>query len=1124
MLERLVRCCGVAAVATLLAAGSAFAQATGKVQGRVVEAETGAPLSGATVQVLGTARGAVTGDDGFYFINEVPAGVHTLTAEYIGHRTVQLSEQRVLAGQTMTLNFELPTAAIEVEPLVVVGERNPLVPRDQVSSKSIVTGQRIDALPLDNAASIAVLQPGLIVTNQGRTIRGSRPNEEAVYIDGVITRRYGTGEAEPIELPTNALEEVSVTTGGIGAEFSDAQSGVVNYVTRSGGANLNGSFQIFSDFVGPQDWKTGLTRIEATLGGPLWADQQLSFFIAGTAEGQKYQPLNDGWNDVPILLNDGFATIPDDDRIASHFGMQPGDRATFSLPRTSNTADASDSVAVTFPNFTAWDNGANLPFNPSDEYTALAKLTWAGLGGGSNLDFSWKRERDQDINLGLGNIYNPQGFNGVFSVGDVFTLGGYFLLQQTANSALALDLKASYQRYFDQTGPLDPDFLNDSKDPFLGFNFGNLEFLVDDDEFPASRVLMEGARSNAFPAESLMIFPGRSDLRNSNSFAGVADPLRLNPYGLLSDFPIRGYGAGGTTGLSYQREKNWVFSGALDWQAGRYLRFKGGGDVAFIDLESMFVPLESSRGTPEVYDPVRGGLYTTGRLDLGDVVIDAGLRWDYFAPNGDFPRVPGFVFNVPDSLKADFRTLQPYDPENPRTLEQRLVRLEDCGGEVTAPERTREDGTVVCKPNFIEADTKSEISPRLGVSFPVTVKSTFRLSYSHNVQTPPLGSSDFGVVAGQFGYFRNIYDDLAGGRANTNTDYGRDIDLPRTVTFEAGYRQLIGEDLVLDLSAYSKTTRNGLTIRKVQFEDPTQPGQSVFINSFVNADYTQIRGVDVKVDKRFGQIADVSANYSFIDARGTGSDPFTYIDLLFRRNTNLSVITGQPIIPPDVILPLEQSRTHNIAGTVALLFPVDFQEGTTVGDVLSDFGVFATMRVASGLPFTLLENRANGQTGPPTFAGLGGTVSEELNSSHMPWEKRLDVRFTKGFRVRGTRLLLFADWRNPFNFENTNSIFLETGTELNQEFKDKIINDRLQDDRLDGDTQIDDFDILRESPENPVNRFSLVQAERRFGNGDAVFTVEEQRAAFGAFYELFWGAQNFVESTQRLRLGVELNF
>ncbi|UCF21474.1 MAG: TonB-dependent receptor [Gemmatimonadota bacterium] len=1125
MLGRLIRGCGVAAILVLLAAPSAFGQATGKIQGRVVDQATGEPIAGATVRVLGTTRGGITGEDGFYFINEVPAGLRTIVAEFLGRRTFQLENQRVLAGQTTTLNFSLEMAPIEIEPLVVEGERNPLVPRDQVSSKAIVTGELIDALPIDNASSIVVLQPGVISTNQGRTIRGSRPNEEAVYVDGVLTRRYLTGEAEPIELPPNALAEVSVTTGGIGAQFSDAQSGVINYVTRTGGTDFGGSFSIFTDQLGPKDWRTGFNRLEFTFGGPLLREQNLSFFLAGQAQGQKYSGLNDGWNEIPILVNDGVASFSDLDpttaeRAANRFGMSSTSDAMFSLPRESNALDGTDSVLVAMPSYTSWDNGNNRPFNQSDEYTFLGKLNW-GLGGGSNIDFSYKRERDQGAGRGLGSLYNPDAMTAFLNQADVLTLGGYFLIKQTATSALALDVKASYQRYYDQSGLANPDWLLDNQNPFMGFNFGNVDFLIDAEDWPVSEAIMNGARSNAIPAESLQAFPNRFDLASRQGLPGVAGNLRLNPYAMKVNWSTGGYT---TDALFLTKERNWVFSGNVDWQAGRYFRLQAGGDLGLLSVNDMYVPTYSSRSAPAMYDPKRGGLFATGRLDLGDVVIDAGLRWDYFNANGDFPIVPGYVFNVPDSLKADFVTLEAYDPANPRPLEDRLVPLEDCGGALTAPSRTRPDGTVVCKPNFIKSEAKSEFSPKLGVSFPVTVKSTFRLSYSHNVQTIPLGTSDAGVVAAQFGYFRNIYDDLAGGRANTNTDYGRDVDMPRTVLFEAGYRQLIGEDLVVDLAAYSKTTRNGVSVRKVQYENPNEIGQSIFINSAVNADYTQIRGVDVRVDKRFGQFADLSANYSFIDARGTGSDPYTYIDLLFRRNTNLSVITGQPIIPPDVILPLEQSRRHNFAGTFSLLFPQDYQQGTTIGSILSDFGVFATFFVASGLPYTRLQNSANGQTGPPTFAGLGGTVEEELNSSSMPWTKQLDLRFTKGFPVAGTRMQLFVDWRNPLNLTNTTSIFLETGTEFNQAFRDKQVNQQLTDALLDGDTDIDDFDILRESPENDANIFSLLQAENRYGDGDGIFTVDEQREAFGAWYDMFWGSQNFVNSTQRLRLGLEINF
>ena len=274
----------------LVTSTSALAQSsTGKIQGRVVDSQSGQPIAAAQVEVVGTNRGNITNDDGYYFINDVPAGLMDIRAVSIGYQEVVVNDQRILAGQTLTQNFSLAPTAVEIEAIVIEGERNPLVPRDQVTSRAIVTGETIDRLPLDNAESIVALQPGVITTNNGITIRGSRPNEEATYVDGVLVRRFQTGDASPLELPTNSLAQVDVTTGGFSARFSDAQSGIVNYTTRTGGNELGGSLSYMTDMVAPAEWRTGLHRAEASVGGPIFG--ALSFFLAGTAEGSATSPL-----------------------------------------------------------------------------------------------------------------------------------------------------------------------------------------------------------------------------------------------------------------------------------------------------------------------------------------------------------------------------------------------------------------------------------------------------------------------------------------------------------------------------------------------------------------------------------------------------------------------------------------------------------------------------------------------------------------------------------------------------------------------------------------------------------------------------------------------------------------
>ena len=1064
------------AAALLFGAGQALAQgAAGKIQGRVVDS-SGAPLAAVQVFVEGTNRGNITNAQGDYFINEVPAGLHRVHAERIGYRASIVTDQRVLAGQTLTLNFTLEPAAVQVEALVVAGERTQAVPRDQVASKSIVTGETIDQLPLDNSTSIILLQPGVISTNDGRTIRGSRPGEEAVYVDGVLVRRYQNGSTEPLELPTNGLAQVDVTTGGFGARFGEAQSGVINYVTRTGGSRFQGNASLMTDRIAPTDWNSGLTRAELSLGGPLW--KNLSFFLAGVAEGR----TNGGPSEGRLLY------------------VPVGEDTTFRLATSSG-----DSVDVVFPEFQLLDRGAGNPFNQSDEVTGVIKLSY-GLGTGNKLDLSYYKNRNQSTARAT---FNPQNTTAGTNRADVITGSGYFVLSQSAERALALDLKASYQRDYDLSGTVSPEWFMDHRSPFLGFNVGSPDFLFDVDDFQVDKALVGAYRSNIILAESTQIFPRRGELGGRQGVEGVPQTLRINPYGLRQDFGLFGYS---NNGITFSKENRWVFNGTLDWQANRYNRVQIGGEYTMIEIRSWNNPLYTgTAGGPGLRDPRRAGLFITDRLDLGDVVIDAGLRYDYFDPNSDYPLNPGFVSNLPDSMKLGLYTTSP-DPTGQLGWRDRLVPLENCGGDATAAARRRSDGTVVCKSNFVDAETKQEFSPRLAVSFPVTVASTFRLSYGHNIQVPSLGQ-----------LFSNQNNDFETGNVNTNSEFGRDIKLPKTILFEAGYRQLFGSSLVMDVSVYSKTVRNGLAYRILTFDNPKIPGQTYRANALTNADYSLARGMDLKFDRRFGQTSIISLSYSYLDAKGTASDPNTYVDLISRSTSNVALLNNIPVDAPEIMLPLDQSRKHNFALTASISLPSDAGEG--VSNILfGDLGIFATGRVASGLKFTRLINTGQGFTGPPPGFCLSCAPAEPINSSETPWEKRFDLRLTKGVSIAGKRARMFADLRNPLNIANNTQVFTETGSVFNelryQNFRSTYLNDPL----FDGNAEAGTFEIAKAN-ENPLNKYALLQAERRFGNGDGIFTLDEQDHMMRTYFEqAATNARTLRTSGQSMRLGIEIVF
>ena len=1113
-----------AAGLALFVASPLLGQATtGKIQGRVTDAATGAPVAGAQVRVVNSTFGNLTNDQGFYFINEVPAGLSDIEASFIGYRSVVVEGERILAGQTTTINYELEQTAVELEAITVEGERNPLVPRDQTSTKSIVAGEAVDLLPVDNSADVVLFQPGVVATNNGRTIRGGRANEEAVMIDGVLSRQFGTGTAQNVDLPTNSIEQVDVNVGAFSAEFGEAQSGVVSFVTKTGGSRWTGSLEYYTDQLGAASQRTNLNRGEFTIGGPLFGN--FSFFLAGTLQGRE---RNHTELAPTRFVIDGYDTCPDGGVIGDFCGdngLAAGDVAEFTQEREGSASGVSDYVNTTAPNFIQYDNGRVQPFGSTQQGLWTANLNWQ-LPRGSRINFSYTRNRNQNFGRDLGglNNFSPDDINGGLNEEQVFTLGWFQTITQSADNQLALDLRASYQTDRNQFGLVDYNWYQDNRDPFMGFAMSNVKFALEEvygttsptitgfDWFEPSDELLNAYRSNAVPSDSMRAYSERFDLSRSQSVVGRSDAMRANPYGYRTNYTFRGWD---NDGWGQTKEDRIQVRGAFDWQIGRFNRAKFGGEYMSVDLRTNYITLYDNVPMPEAANPKRFGAFIQDRLDIGDLVLEGGLRWDYLDADTEFSRTPAYVYNVPDSLKQGFVV---YNADSAS-----YVPLNACGADSADP-------SGACLDNFIEGQTKSEISPRLGASFPVTPTSTFRLSYGRFVQTPAFFSNS-GFTSGQagvsnrgIGMMVNTNSDLL--NQNTNSTFSRDVDMPSTRVFEFGYRQLIGQDLVLDLSAFNKKQRSALTTRKLPWEDPNREGAVTFLNTLTNKDFTETNGFEVQLDKAFGNMFQTNLSYSFLDARGTGSDPYTYEDLILRATTNLSALTGAPSAPPEAMLLLDQSRKHNIGWSTALMFPLDWQDGTVAGAILQDVGFFTVLTLRSGLPYTKLVNFGNGQIGPPSLAGLEGVPESSINGNTTPWNWTFDFRLTKGFQLgRSLNLAVFLDWRNPLNLTNQQTLFLETSAALNESHFDQQLGTALRDSRLDGDAIIRDFDIVAESPETEYNKFMLLRAEQRYGNGDGIYTVEEQERAFGQRYEDTWGENvRFRRSDQSFRLGLRLAF
>jgi len=1073
-------------------ASLAAQQTAGKIEGTVTD-QAGAPVANAQVFVVGTSFGAVSSDKGYYFINNVPVGTYTLRAQFIGFAPSEVRNVRVLGGQTITEDIKMQSSAVVLTGITVTAAAQPLVPRDQVTSKSIVAGDLVDRLPVDDVRQILSLTPGVVESgaNAGVSIRGGRPGEANVYIDGAPIRstQGATGSmlgSTNVSVGTNAIEEASVTTGALGVEFADAQSGVVSYTTRAGGTRLEGAGSWEGDAPFGDNVSLGLNRFEGSIGGPVPGITNLRFFGSAVLRGQLSQVRGDGAEDVPVFVRSGVdTTVSTTDSL--------GNVSSTALPRYAqysgqcgNLGSTGSAVAQDMQSNYGFEcQGVRRPMDWSSEQQFQGKLLYT-YGTGSSISLTGLATGDQRRFTPGTNLDNPSIYRGQHNWTRMAILNLNHQVSRSAEQSLAITANLSYATEKGLNAPLDPASEAETRSPEMGMYFGALQFEgLDNFPFPITDQIIRDQRTN-------------SGTRGVPLFQGVPDVTqrgRLNPYGVSS---AQGWATDGfaTTATTFEEKR---FTGRLvvDWQANRYHRFTLGGDLKNTDLAFW-----SSNVARQIFmdayvvNPVQYGLFAADRLDLGDVVLELGARWDFYNSNALFPNTPLYVSSAGPAY---------WNPTS----------ATDDTAYANSVART-----------FTKALGHSSISPRLRVSFPITEQTGFRLSYSHQVQSP-----DFSTL------MTGINNDLS--FTNTNDVVGRDLDFGKSILFEFGVRHAFSQDFVLDVSAYNKDKVSDFAARILPFADPRDSTKITSINVLTNRDFGNSRGIDTKIDWRVGTSLSTAFAYTFQVSKNTGSDPFSYLNTFARQVSGL----GDRTPPPEAAQRTNDDRTHSLVGSVALQLPADYRSGTTMGAIFRNVGVFATFRVQSGLPYTPLVNSGTGQTAPRLAFGLGGRTLEgqSLNSFEMPWTKNVDLRLNKGVRLGRIDATLYADIRNLFNWRNIVGVFAETGDVVNRLHRTETIgiptstlaastgeyrqlwNEAFAAGAFDAASKEVDLTSCA-SWLSQLNCASLRRVEARFGNADGVYALDEQERAFNTYYDAFFGSWRFYSQPRNVRLGLEVRF
>jgi hypothetical protein len=259
----------------------------------------GLALPGVTVTVtsaqLQGTRAAVASENGDYLIALLPPGTYTLTFEREGFERMQRTLD-VAGTQNVSLDMTLSPAGVSVA-VQVVGNAQPFVETAQVA---VNFEQGLMAtLPSNRTIDAALLMsPALHATGPrgAYTMNGSQSYENLYTLNGAVINENLRG-APMTPYIEDALQEVTVASSGISAEYGRFSGGVANAITKSGGNVFSGSFRTsfandswrsYTPFESGQLRRNSTLKLklnktvptyEATLGGPM-VRERLWFFTA----------------------------------------------------------------------------------------------------------------------------------------------------------------------------------------------------------------------------------------------------------------------------------------------------------------------------------------------------------------------------------------------------------------------------------------------------------------------------------------------------------------------------------------------------------------------------------------------------------------------------------------------------------------------------------------------------------------------------------------------------------------------------------------------------------------------------------------------------------------------------
>jgi outer membrane cobalamin receptor len=220
-----------------LALGSSAAVGFGQVPvnlaGVVRDARTGQPLAEATALAVGTGHGTSTDASGHFEIRGLPSGQYSLQISRIGYEDFVKSDVSIFEGETTFLVVPMHPAIITLPPVTVSADLDVTSRRPSVS---VVRGRELTLGGVTDVADAVGRVPGVTVLEEGGqggrktvSIRGCRPDQVIVELDGVPINPASGGAVDLSQFPSDRVEQIEIVRGG---ESASAGSGALGGVIR----------------------------------------------------------------------------------------------------------------------------------------------------------------------------------------------------------------------------------------------------------------------------------------------------------------------------------------------------------------------------------------------------------------------------------------------------------------------------------------------------------------------------------------------------------------------------------------------------------------------------------------------------------------------------------------------------------------------------------------------------------------------------------------------------------------------------------------------------------------------------------------------------------------------------